>query len=334
MTVLAGVRKRYRLGGPWVLDGVDLELTPGTLIRVLGGNGTGKSTLLRLAAGVGRPSRGSIGGRPVTGYVPERFPPALPFLALDYLVHVGRVHGMGGAAARTRGGELLDLLGAAGFAGTRMRELSKGTAQKVAVAQALLARPGLLVLDEAWTGLDAAARSVLDAQVDQRVAAGACVLFVDHDPARLARRPMQVFRLERGRLVDVPAGERTAGEREVRAGERDVGIELDGLPADRPDDVRALLALPGTVPLVVSAEGRVRIRVPVEDSDDALRRALAVGPAVHVRRLVELAGPSQSVEPVEVEPVDVEPDEVERDAAEPVEPDEVERGGSVGREQA
>jgi ABC-2 type transport system ATP-binding protein len=58
--------------------------------------------------------------------------------------------------------------------------------QKVAVAQALLPGPGLLVLDEAWTGLGEAARAVLDAAVERRLAEGAAVVFVDHDLLRLA----------------------------------------------------------------------------------------------------------------------------------------------------
>ena len=143
MRALAGVRKRYSLGGPWVLDGIELELGPGGLVRIVGGNGTGKSTLLRLIAGIGRPTRGRVTGRPVTGYVPERFPPGLPFTALDYLTHLGRVHGLTTAAARGGAAELLDELGAAGFARTPLRELSKGTAQKVAVGSPVYsAAPG------------------------------------------------------------------------------------------------------------------------------------------------------------------------------------------------
>ncbi|TDC62922.1 ATP-binding cassette domain-containing protein [Streptomyces hainanensis] len=98
---LAGVSRRYGRRGPWVLSGVDLELRPGTLTRVDGGNGSGKSTLLRLVAGLDVPSRGRITGRPRrVGYVPERFPPALPLTAHGYLTHLGRVHGHGGTSQR------------------------------------------------------------------------------------------------------------------------------------------------------------------------------------------------------------------------------------------
>ncbi|MBU3871751.1 ATP-binding cassette domain-containing protein, partial [Streptomyces sp. 4503] len=200
---LRGVGRRYGLGGPWVLRGVDLEVPPGSLTRVEGRNGSGKSTLLRLLAGIDAPSTGRITGRPATAYVPERFPAELPFSALGYLTHLGRIHGLSRAAAVRGAGEWLERFGADGYAGTPLAELSKGTSQKIAVAQALLAAPGLLVLDEAWTGLDQAARGVLDAAVAERVADGGAVVFVDHDPRRLAGAPARVLRVAETRLVPV-----------------------------------------------------------------------------------------------------------------------------------
>ncbi|MEU4106005.1 ATP-binding cassette domain-containing protein, partial [Streptomyces tanashiensis] len=179
---LEHVGRRHGLRGPWVLREVSLTLPAAALVRVVGTNGSGKSTLLRLLAGVDAPTEGRVGGRPArTAYVPERFPAALPFTAVDYLVHLGRVQGLGRAAARARAGEWLERFGAGEHAGTELAALSKGTSQKVAVAQALLADPALLVLDEAWTGLDTGARAELDTAVRERLAEGATVVFVDHD---------------------------------------------------------------------------------------------------------------------------------------------------------
>src|ERR1700679_598751 len=155
---LQSVGKRYGVRQPWVVRDVSLDVARGRLIRVEGPNGSGKSTLLRVVAGVTVASRGRVRGRPHTGYVPERFPGGLPFSGREYLLHLSRVHGLRGEPGRRRVEQWLERLGAAGYADQSLRSMSKGMCQKMAIAQALLPAPGLLVLDEAWTGLDHAAR--------------------------------------------------------------------------------------------------------------------------------------------------------------------------------
>ncbi|MFE5791825.1 ATP-binding cassette domain-containing protein [Streptomyces sp. NPDC056503] len=277
---LAGVGRRYGPRGPWVLRGVDLELPPGRLVRAGGANGSGKSTLLRLVAGVDAPAEGRITGRPPrTAYVPERFPPALPFTSLDYLVHLGRLQGLRTGPARARAGEWLERFGASAYAGTALAALSKGTAQKVAVAQALLAEPGLLVLDEAWTGLDPEARAELDRAVRERVAAGATVLFVDHDPRRLAGEAGTTLRVAGGR---VGAEAQTPGHASGHASDHasdhaSVRIVASGSRA-LPD------VLPGGAAGVPLADGEgVLFRVGGADSDDLLR--VLLGATWHVHRV-------------------------------------------------
>ena len=203
---LEAVGKRYGVRQPWVVRGVSADLRAGRLVRVSGRNGSGKSTLLRVVAGVSLPSAGKVTGRPHTGYVPERFPGGLPFSGREYLLHLARVHGLRGALAGRRAEEWLERLGAAGYADQSLRSMSKGMCQKMAIAQALLPAPGLLVLDEAWTGLDQAARGELDAAVTERVAAGGMVLFVDHDAARLAGREDERWNFDGAGGVTVLAG--------------------------------------------------------------------------------------------------------------------------------
>ncbi|MBO8185452.1 ABC transporter ATP-binding protein [Streptomyces spirodelae] len=270
---LENVGRRYRAGGPWVLRGVNLDLRAGTLLRVEGGNGTGKSTLLRLMAGIDAPSAGRVRARPRTrGYVPERFPAALPLTALGYLTHLGRVRGLGKRAAAEEGAAWLERFGAGQYAATRMRELSKGSAQKVAVAQALVGSPGLLVLDEAWTGLDQHARTVLDTVVRGRVASGATVAFVDHDPARLAGAPDLTVRVAPGGLVT--AAEPVEGVRRPAM----TRIEALGAPgAGAPE------GLPGSARPRLAPNGELALTVPEADSDAALRALLAARPGWHIR---------------------------------------------------
>jgi ABC-2 type transport system ATP-binding protein len=208
---LEAVGKRYGLRQPWIVKDVTATVAAGKLIRLEGPNGSGKSTLLRIAAGAMVPSAGLVSGRPAAGYVPERFPGGLVFPAREYLLHMARIHGLSGAAVSAAVEEWLERLGAADYAGAPLRTLSKGMCQKVAIAQALLAKPGLLVLDEAWTGLDQAARGALDAAVIERLAAGGTVLFVDHDQARLRGRVDERWKLAGGTVTIVP-GEPTADQ--------------------------------------------------------------------------------------------------------------------------
>lgn len=272
-----------------MLRDVGLDLPAGALVRVVGGNGGGKSTLLRLVAGVDAPTEGRVTGRPArTAYVPERFPVALPFTAVDYLVHLGRVQGLGRAAARAGAGEWLERFGAAGHARTAMAELSKGTSQKVAVAQALLAAPSLLVLDEAWTGLDTGARAALDTAVRERLAAGATVVFVDHDPRRLTGEADAVYAVGEGRVREAGGAEAVGAG--ATGGVREAG-HAPVVPHAAPDRPPVLITvsggrpLPGRLPGDPAAapgpDGATVLTVDAAHSDALLGALLAASWHVH-----------------------------------------------------
>ncbi|WP_181767935.1 ABC transporter ATP-binding protein [Streptomyces albidus (ex Kaewkla and Franco 2022)] len=292
---LDGVCRRYGRTGPWVLSGVDLSLPEASLVRIEGTNGSGKSTLLRLLAGIDAPTEGRISGRPSSAFVPERFPAALPLTALGFLTYLGRVHGLRRTAAFKAGRDWLERFGAAAYGRTPLSELSKGTSQKVAVAQALMSRPGLLVLDEAWTGLDLPARSVLDRAVAERVADGGTVVFVDHDPRRLDGAPSAIYRVEGGKLFEFE-GYATHEPGTAPAGPC-VRIEAEGPPGAEPPS-----GLPGS-PLAESIpDGSTLLTAPVPYCDPLLRSLLAAN--WHVRSvreefLEESAGPAPETAPAE-----------------------------------
>ena len=274
---LEAVGKRYGVRQPWVVRDVSLDVAGGRLIRVEGPNGSGKSTLLRVVAGVTTASRGRVSGRPHTGYVPERFPGRLPFSGQEYLLQMARVHGLRGDAGRRRVDEWLERLGAAGYAAAPLGALSKGMCQKIAIAQALLSRPGLLVLDEAWTGLDVSARGALDDAVAERVAEGGAVLFVDHDPARLAGRDDERWRLGGDGRVTVAAGPGGAGgwgaAQQPETRDEVLTIELAGV---EPVGLARLADLPGVLSCSpAGVAGRVLLRVAARHSDAVLRQVLA-----------------------------------------------------------
>jgi ABC-type multidrug transport system ATPase subunit len=279
---LDGVGRRYARRGPWVLRGVGLGVRAGTLVRVEGANGTGKSTLLRLLAGIDAPTEGRVTGRPRTAYVPERFPAALPFTAVGYLTHLGRVHGLAKGTAARAAEEWLERFGAGSYARTPLSELSKGSSQKVAVAQAFLAGPELLVLDEAWTGLDVAARDELDRAVAERVVEGGAVVFVDHDPRRLSGSVDVTYAVV-GSQVNVRAMDGTSPVSGALAEAEDapfaapaVEIEAQGPPGAAPPPV------PGVVTEHSAADGALRLTVAATHSDAALRALLMARPPWHV----------------------------------------------------
>jgi ABC-type Mn2+/Zn2+ transport system ATPase subunit len=276
---LEAVGKRYGLRQPWIVRDVTRDVAAGTLIRLEGRNGSGKSTLLRIAAGALLPSAGRVTGRPHAGYVPERFPTGLAFSAREYLRPLSRIHGLTGPAGLAAVDEWLERLGAAEYAAAPLRTLSKGMCQKVAIAQALLSRPGLLVLDEAWTGLDQAARGELDAAVRERVAEGGTVMYVDHDPARLGDEVAERWQLADGEVTMRPgAGASPPGS--APPARRTVLVELADV---EPGSVPRLEELPGVLSAATGAPPGIMTLTVEERHCDAVLRELLRWDGVHVR---------------------------------------------------
>ena len=155
------VTKQY---GPKIaVDRISLTLTPG-VTGLLGANGAGKTTLMRMLCGILRPTSGSIsldgldvfteGYRAVLGYLPQDFGYYPSFSALDFLLYLGALKGMERKQAKERSLELLEVVGLGEVARKKIRTYSGGMKQRLGIAQALLSRPKLLILDEPTAGLD------------------------------------------------------------------------------------------------------------------------------------------------------------------------------------
>ncbi|MCW6008202.1 ABC transporter ATP-binding protein [Micromonospora sp. CPCC 205371] len=273
---LRGVSKRYP-GGAEVLTAVDLEVHPGDVIGVMGDNGSGKTTLLKILVGLSLPTAGTVSGRPpIVAYVPERFPSHHRMSALSYLRHMGRIRGLSTRTADALARELLDRLALAGGETTALRRLSKGNAQKVALAQALLVRPHLLVLDEPWSGLDASAHGVLGELIDEVAQAGGAVVFTDHRESVVAANASTGVRIDQGRV----APERLRSST-VHSG----AAEVELVPgSDGPPAAVDWSALPGILE-VRGRPGVVAVRVTDEHCDRVLFTAIRQGWSVaSVRR--------------------------------------------------
>jgi iron(III) transport system ATP-binding protein len=204
------LRKSY--GDRVVLAGVELTVPEGTLTAVLGSSGSGKTTLLRIVIGFVAADRGtvSIGGSLVTNSGGVNVPPdkrAIGYMAQEGALfpHLTVAQNVGFGLPRTerkrggRVGEALDLVGLdRRYADRQPHELSGGEQRRVALARALAPRPALVLLDEPFSGLDAA---VLDALA----AAGATAVLVTHDQAEALSTGREVAVLRDGRLVQTAA---------------------------------------------------------------------------------------------------------------------------------
>jgi len=158
------VAKVYQ-GGTRGVDGVTMRLGPG-LVGLLGPNGAGKSSLMRIAATVTRPTSGQVlfdGADAVArpnllrrnlGYLPQDFGVYPHLSAREFLSYLAAVKGMPARTARTRIGELLELLDVAGAGRRPLGTYSGGMLRRVGIAQALLTDPRVLIVDEPTAGLD------------------------------------------------------------------------------------------------------------------------------------------------------------------------------------
>jgi ABC-type multidrug transport system ATPase subunit len=181
---LSRVSFRYGRRRPWVLRDVSVGLPSGRIIEVTGSNGAGKSTLLRVVAGLLRPQRGSVIGRPASvGYAPERFPTEQPFPVSAYLRMMAEMRGLPRPYAQRAIAGWSERLGFGHLLGTRLPDLSKGSAHKVGLTQALLGDPALLILDEPFAGLDPQTREALPEIMAERAYGGATIIVTDHQGA-------------------------------------------------------------------------------------------------------------------------------------------------------
>ena len=184
------------------LWGVDLAGSSRGLIAVHGGNASGKSTLLRLIAGVLAPTSGRVAWTTPPGTAPRI---ALlghgghlfeELTAFENVSLAARLSGRGDPRAFT----LLERVGAAEFGGRRVAGLSAGTRRRVGLARALATDPDVLLVDEPWAGLDATNADIVAGVLGELRAEGRLVVIASHDDARSRHIATTSVWLEAGRL--------------------------------------------------------------------------------------------------------------------------------------
>jgi ABC-2 type transport system ATP-binding protein len=275
---IEGLHKRF--GEVQALDGLGLAVEPGSVFGFLGPNGAGKTTTIRILAGLARADTGQawidglevaadrrrIAGR--IGYLPQD-PAFYPWMtAREFVDHVGRVFGLPAQERLARTDELLHLVGLAEVADRRVGGFSGGMGQRLGIAQALVNRPPVLLLDEPVSGLDPAGRKEL-LQLIERLR-GECTVFMStHILADVERVCDTVAIIDRGRLLAEAPQQELLGRYAVPAFEVEVENDLAEHLAAWAETIRSHSWV-----ALVSLD-RATARVVVNDVEIARRELLA-----------------------------------------------------------
>ncbi|HEV7261034.1 MAG TPA: ABC transporter ATP-binding protein [Bosea sp. (in: a-proteobacteria)] len=207
MLELANIGRRYRVDGAEVtaLADVTLDFPPGSFTTVVGRSGCGKTTLLRVLAGLETPSEGEIrrseDGPPRIGVVFQEAR-LMPWLDVRGNVGFGLRGRLPQATIEQRCADTLALVGLADFARAMPSQLSGGMAQRVAIARALVLEPQLLLLDEPFAALDAfTRRSMQNELVAIWQRRSPTIVFVTHDVEEAVLLGERVLEMQSGRVV-------------------------------------------------------------------------------------------------------------------------------------
>ncbi len=236
MSELVSVQGLSRSFGPVkAVQDVSFALPPGQFVGLIGHNGAGKSTTLKMLMGMLRPSSGRVlvGGvdvhaqpkeaRALMGVVPEEPPLYEELSALEFLQFVAELRGASNVE------EVLELTGLESDARRLIREYSQGMRRKTALAAAMLGKPKLLLLDEAINGLDPPSAALWKKALRQRVDEGTTVLLSTHVVETVEAVADRVLMMAHGKLVaDLSAGGLSKGQLEELFLERLAESQAEG----------------------------------------------------------------------------------------------------------
>ncbi len=291
-----GLEKRF--GEQVALDGLDLDVAPGTVLGLLGPNGAGKTTLVRILATLLPPTGGSatVLGRDVVREplgVRRRIGLAGQFAAVDgeltgreNLEMVARLCRLGRTEARRRTGELLERFSLGEAADRRAGSYSGGMRRRLDLAAGLVGRPPVLLLDEPTTGLDPRSRMELWSLIGELRDEGVTVLLTTQYLEEADRLAQKIVVVDHGRI----AAEGSATRLKAAVGGTVLSVRLED-PAQSSGASAALASLAvGEQPRVQAGDGEIRLAVAgAEASAEAVRRLDARGLRIAA---IELQEPS------------------------------------------
>lgn len=301
-----GLTKYY--GPVPAIDGVSFRVEQGEILGFLGPNGAGKTTTMRILTGFMPPSAGTaiVAGHDISinplevkrrvGYMPENVPLYTEMIVRRFLLHVAEIKGVPRAARAAEVDDAVERCGLTAVAGRVIRNLSKGYRQRVGLAQALVGKPPVLILDEPTVGLDPA-QIVEIRELIRRLASEHTVLLSTHILPEVAMLCQRVLIINRGRVVAEDSMANLAGA---------AGIDLE-IEGDRSAVEQVLRGVPG-VTEVHHQSGRHYVVRPAGTEDVSAAAARAVVAAG--LGLIALRRRSRSLEDVFMEAVAVDAGEV------------------------
>jgi heme ABC exporter ATP-binding subunit CcmA len=205
MPAVAADRVWKYFGDYPALRGVDLEVSKGSCLALLGRNGAGKTTMLRILASLSRPSKGEIRIDGAIGYLGHGIGVYDDLSAFENLMLFGQLQGVAHPAEAAI--EALKRVGLERVRDGMAREFSRGMRQRLAVARAFLHHPEVLLLDEPFTSLDDKAIAVLQSLLADALAEGSTIIMSTHQIREAMELATHVALLERGKIAF--AGPRT-----------------------------------------------------------------------------------------------------------------------------
>ncbi len=228
---LEGVTKRF--GKHTAVEDFDFEVPRGVICGLLGPNGSGKTTSIRMIMGILHPDEGEVrlfGADPdetrreSVGYLPEERGLYKKMKVLELLTFMAEIRGVPRARGRERAGKWLERLGLSEWADKRADDLSKGMQQKVQFIATVIHEPKLLILDEPFSGLDPINQDVLEEIVREFHALGTTILFSTHLMPQAEQLCERVCLISKARKV------LDANLKELKAAERKgvVAVEFEG----------------------------------------------------------------------------------------------------------
>lgn len=205
---LENVRKAY--DSKVAVEGLSITVEPGTLFGLLGPNGSGKTSSIRMMIGITMPDSGVVKlfGEPFrrehlqrVGYLPEERGLYKKMKALDQIIFLGCLHGLDAATARRRALEWCERLQILDAIEKKTEELSKGMQQKIQFICALLHEPDLIIMDEPFSGLDPVNATLLQDTLVEERKKGRAVLFSTHRMDQVEKLCDSIALVHQGRLV-------------------------------------------------------------------------------------------------------------------------------------